>query len=506
MAELKAKYRKHSKRALVSVAILAALIAALCIMTTITFASPDDGNQGRWITGDFHTHTYLTDGNFTFPQVTEKSFKTFGLGWLANSEHGGFSARQPNGTAFTSPVPRWITLSLYSYPLVMEARADYPQKMVVQGVEWNVPAGEHASVGIVAKEPAAVANFEYMFDKSDTDTSRAVEGLVKNNTTHASANAGATWLQTNFKDSSYFLLNHPSRQQKYTVADIRDFNNAAPDVAFGFEGLPGHQKEAGRGGYGGSSPAVTPDPKVTYGGADIMVAQVGGLWDALLGEGRRFWTFTNSDFHDTPGDFWPGEYSKSYYRVQKYGDYKSLVSAMRSGNSFAVLGDLIDGLDFTASQGSKKATMGQELVVKNGSQPTITIRFHSPNTNNNGDHPKVDHVDLIAGQVTSPAASGTPAYDVATNSTTAVIATFDQSTWKKADKEGWYTVTFRPQSGLNSSMYYRLRGTNLDQSVASQTDAAGNPLSDALMGPNSAAAAYADLWFYSNPIFVTVTP
>jgi hypothetical protein len=36
-----------------------------------------------------------------------------------------------------------------------------------------------------------------------------------------------------------------------------------------------------------------------------------------------------------------------------------------------------------------------------------------------------------------------------------------------------------------------------------QTDACGNPLSDSLMAPNDAAKAFADLWFYSNPIFVT---
>jgi len=28
-----------------------------------------------------------------------------------------------------------------------------------------------------------------------------------------------------------------------------------------------------------------------------MTAKVGGLWDSLLGEGRRFWAFVNSDFH-----------------------------------------------------------------------------------------------------------------------------------------------------------------------------------------------------------------
>jgi len=33
-----------------------------------------------------------------------------------------------------------------------------------------------------------------------------------------------------------------------------------------------------------------------------MTAKVGGLWDSLLGEGRRFWAFVNSDFHSAAED------------------------------------------------------------------------------------------------------------------------------------------------------------------------------------------------------------
>jgi hypothetical protein len=36
-------------------------------------------------------------------------------------------------------------------------------------------------------------------------------------------------------------------------------------------------------------------------------------------------------------------------------------------------------------------------------------------------------------------------------------------------------------------------------------DGQGNPLSDELLAPNTQDKAYADLWFYSNPIFVRVT-
>jgi hypothetical protein len=330
-------------------ATVGAVVIGLALTASVATSEGKEGQlrHGAWTTGDLHTHTYLTDGENTEVQVVDKAFNTYGLDWMANSEHGGKSARDPLGNAFgAGGVWRWITLSLYSYPIIADLRDQYPDNLIIQGVEWNVPTHEHASVGIVANEPAAISSFEYQFDKSDTDVSRAVEGLVKTNVTHTDAVAGVAWLGANYGTLSYFVPNHPSRALKYSVVDFRDFNNAAPSVAFGLEGMPGHQKEAGRAGYGQATPAQT-----TYGGADIMIAKVGGLWDALLGEGRRFWTFSNSDFHSVDGDFWPGEYSKSYVFVDQTNDYASLVEGMRSGNVFGVEGDLINALDFSVKNG-----------------------------------------------------------------------------------------------------------------------------------------------------------
>ena len=57
-------------------------------------------------------------------------------------------------------------------------------------------------------------------------------------------------------------------------------------------------------------------------------------------------------------------------------------------------------------------------------------------------------------------------------------------------------------------MYYRLRGTNLAQGTPGLTDEAGNPLVDtpfnSVKGTNNAEANFADMWFYSNPIYVNV--
>jgi hypothetical protein len=48
-----------------------------------------------------------------------------------------------------------------------------------------------------------------------------------------------------------------------------------------------------------------------------------------------------------------------------------------------------------------------------------------------------------------------------------------------------------------------LRGTNLPPGTPGETDLEGNPLADT-PGVNTAEAAWKDLWFYSNPIFVKV--
>ena len=359
-------------------------------------------------------------------------------------------------------------------------------------------------------DASEISLFEYRFDASDKDTSQAV--VTKQNTTHADAVAAATYLQQKFPTTSYFLLNHPSRKQLYTAADIRDFNNAAPDVAFGLEGMPGHQKEPGRGGYS-SSFYTDPEKKNrdqektdrarTYGGVDYMLAKVGGLMDSLWGEGRHFWAFVNSDFHSSAddADFWPGEYAKTYVNVSELTP-SAILDGMRSGNAFIAHGDLINVLDFQAAAGGDAKTIGQELQAAGGDDVTVTIRFKSPDENNNGDKPAVDHVDLIVGDVTGKIAPGDPNYSAETNPSTKVLATFTSQDWK-VDADGYLSVTYTLPA-VQKSQYLRLRGTNLAPGVENQTDMDGNPLSDDLMGSNDKAKAYADLWFYSNPIFISV--
>ena len=294
---------------------------------------------------------------------------------------------------------------------------------------------------------------------------------------------------------------------------------AAPDVVVGLEGFPGHQKELCRGGYGSvyttGSPAVIDEVKTararTYGGADWMLAKVGGLMDSLWSEGRRFWVFVNADFHTyaADADFWPGQYARTYVGAasKSAGD---IVKGMKAGNVFVVHGDLVNALDFrvkglaTDRYNVLTAFMGEAVDLQKGNEVTVVVRYRSPATNANGDAVALDHVDVIAGSLGARALPGDAAYAGET-SDAAVVATLHRSDFK-LDADGFLAAETRLL--LDRSKFVRLRGTNLPIPAADNAEigADGNPKMDepfdAALCAHTEAKAWADLWFYSNPIFL----
>ena len=261
-----------------------------------------------------------------------------------------------------------------------------------------------------------------------------------------------------------------------------------------------------------------------YGGADVMLAEVGGVWDALLGEGRKFYNIGNSDFHfkvssnrKYSSGYWPSEYTRNYVFTEG-NTFLDVVNGIRSGNAFTVYGDLISGLDFLAKNTNKDSIpMGGELKSLKGEEVTLKIRFKesdfnnykaiTPHDTNVTNQPKLDHIDLIGGLVTGKAND----YTNAKNPSTKIIARFDRSEWGSPDSEGYYTIDYKVE--VDSDMYFRLRGTNLGINVPGETDKNGNPLMDEYLQKENFSTLedyfnavndrnYNDLWFYSNPIFV----
>ena len=518
----------------------------------------------KWVAGDFHQHSYVTDGGNPMILVQQNGFN-FGLDWQANSEHGGTSDQDGVGTLWKNVVPpvtrlgsplpagdnnlwRWQTLAdADKVPAYLNTvRAANPGKIVINGMEMNMPGAEHCSTAIIDPTGNDIAQFEYLWDASDKDAgggydfeNPANHGVAKNFVNNlAKASQAAAWMQTHYAGQGWMVPAHPERAADKDWSDgnpsgygpnfFRTLNDAAPDVFFAFESAPGHQKDSGRGGYGSGAYGGG-----TYGGVGHFAATVGGLWDALLGEGRNFWLVANSDFHSTGGDFWPGEYQKTYSYltdINGNGEYDGMdvVASMRSGNMFIVHGDLINELDFRifhgaantrkTAHGKNNATMGETLAVEGGDKITVRIRFKSPASNHcqagvNASPgyvcqpPSVQHVQLIAGEVTGKLTPGSDAYTKqGTNPTTEVVATFNPTTWTTT--EDGYTECVFELPNVTKDLYFRVRGSNLAPDTPFETDAAGNPLFDNLvhtgLGIDGADEAWADMWFYSNPIFVTV--
>jgi hypothetical protein len=409
-----------------------------------------------------------------------------------------------SGSAPNQIMWRWQSIQEFQYP-VLEYLSALKSKPLFIGVESVVAGHEHTSMSVITGQmpssifetqlptgpgysplgnATAMAQWEYCFDRGDTDTSRgnttansgvgnnwncSVEGSLNEadpswNTVgqklvpaggagsgirgHAKTVEAVKWMKQNHPNGSYYVPAHleragpfnPNGNNGFNVEHLRDFNNAGPDVSFGFETQPGHGASDARGEYtirrnniGGVN--VDSVGGTTYGGTGVYGAQVGGVWDALLGEGRNWWFFASSDWHNrgmfgpddrrSTQDFFPGEYQRDYVMVEeddgdghhsrqhKQADVLSpqeIVNGLRSGNSWTDSGQLIDRLAFVACADTpindnvgnalleaaalaaaikntdvdfgRCATMGEKLVVNPGSEIAVAIVVRDPSSTN----------------------------------------------------------------------------------------------------------------------------
>ena len=395
---------------------------------------------------------------------------------------------------------RWESIQEFQYPIVeyLSALKSKPLfigiESVVAGHEhssMSVISGQVPEAIFKQKLPTgpgytpignadALAKWEYCFDRGDTDKSRGntvVGGAEGNNWDcsvdgslnaadpnwdataqkliplsgagvgtrgHAKTVEAIKWMKQNAGDGSYYVPAHleragpfnPDGNNGYNIESLRDFNNAGPKIAFGFETQPGHGASDARGEYTirrNNIAGVNVDSVggTTYGGTGVYGAQIGGVWDALLGEGRNWWFFASSDWHNrgmfgpddrrSTQDFYPGEYQRTFVMVHDqdgHGHSKAqdvmkpqeIVDGLRTGNAFAASGQLIDRLAFVACADTKLndwlgnllletstflaaanntdvnfgncVTMGEKLVVKPGQEVVIAIAVRDPSGTN----------------------------------------------------------------------------------------------------------------------------
>ncbi|PRY23955.1 histidinol-phosphatase [Pseudosporangium ferrugineum] len=481
----------------------------------------------RWLAGDHHIHTqYSSDAQYRVLDQARHG-RAYGLDWVVITDHGS-NAHAKIGVEKVNPDIR-------------RTREELPELLTFQGLEWNIPAAEHATVFVHPgrNEVDVLKRFEQAYDGSQLPSANTVEQ------NEAAAVAGIRFLAEQVRqrkvEGALFLANHPARRGIDSPHEIRNWRDADPTVAIGMEGAPGHQAAGikapnGRGGargYYDNNPSAASfggyplESYRTWGGFDWMTATVGGLWDSLLAEGRAWWVTVNSDSHvvhldqsergpgsdfeangkyDDPihtgtvntgaGDFWPGYYGRTNVGATSFG-YRAVMDGLRAGRVWVDHGRLIKNLDarVRVSGDRRPATgtpLGGILHARRGTATELTLDIDLQDVPNWAQFvPVLKRVDVIVGSVTGPVADR----DSFRAPDTRVVTSFEVS--PGAAK---LTVTY-PLGRLDKPFYLRLRGTD------------GNRTQPGLMGPAvdpngprldviGDADPWADLWFYTNPIWV----
>src|SRR5262249_10516369 len=208
---------------------------------------------------------------------------------------GDLATQSLGGGGVAKNMWRWQSIQEFQYPLIEYLNA-YKNVPLFLGIETVVPGHEHTSMSIITGQiPAALdttpvptapnatplpagspytalgnanalAQWEYCFDRADTDTSRGAANAWDCSTSPASSSdpswnatahklipAGGTgtgtkghaktlealkWMAQNHPDTSYYAPAHleragqfnPDGNNGYNVESLRDFNNAAPKV------------------------------------------------------------------------------------------------------------------------------------------------------------------------------------------------------------------------------------------------------------------------------------
>lgn len=489
-----------------------------------------------YLVGDHHVHSvYSHDAKYTFSQLAAAASQ-YGLDWMVLTEHSNIGHHKAGGAQA-------------EHQEILKARADNRRMLIFQGLEWYIPGAEHATVFSPPgrHEVELLTRFEQAYDGKLLGYTAGSPGHPDTPRNEAHAVKALQWLdqqrRCGYVDDVLVLANHPLRLGIDSPHEMRAWRDAAPGIMIGMEGAPGAQAAASpgrnapnsiRGDYENSPsensfPGYPRAAYLTHGGFDWATATVGGLWDAMLAEGRLFSVTSNSDVHrvtfDTwkngdwlpgqnfdntgrlpdpvnttepqPGsDFWPGQFSRTHVGVTRYG-YRHVMAGLRAGRVWVDHGQLIDGLDVRVNREhgiGRGVTLGGRLRVRRGEMIVLNVTVTTASRpNHHGEVPRLAHLDVIRGAVCGPAADR----DEWRAPDTKVVHTADVE-----GRTGRYTLRI-PLGKAEESCYVRLRGSDGRRNGPGFLGEAIDPHGPIPHEPGN-GDAWLDTWCYTNPVFVDV--
>ncbi|NUL14622.1 PHP domain-containing protein [Streptomyces lunaelactis] len=488
-----------------------------------------------YLVGDHHVHSvYSHDAKYTFSQLATAASR-YGVDWMVLTEHSNFGHARAGGADA-------------EHREILRARADNRRMLIFQGLEWYIPGAEHATVFSPPgrHEVELLTRFEEAYDGKLLGYTAGAPTHPDTPRNEAHAVKALQWLdqqrRRGYVDDVLVLANHPQRLGIDSPHEMRAWRDAAPGIMIGMEGAPGAQGAAhpGRGASsirgeyenspsGNSWPGFPREAYVTYGGFDWATATVGGLWDAMLAEGKLFSITSNSDVHrvvfDTwkngdwlpgqnfdntgrlpdpvnttepqPGsDLWPGQFSRTHVGVTRYG-YRQVMEGLRAGRVWVDHGQLIDGIDVRVNREhgiGRGVTLGGRLRVRRGEKIVLNVTVTTASRpNHHGEVPRLAHLDVIRGAVCGPAADR----DEWRAPDTRVVHTADVE-----GRTGRYTLRI-PLGRAEESCYLRLRGSDGKRNGPGLLGGSVDPHGPITHEPGN-GDPWVDTWLYTNPVFVDV--
>lgn len=334
--------------------------------------------SGVWLRGETHTHRAL---DTSAGRVLVETARRLGADFLISTEHAQDIRfdRAPGRTA--------------------ALRAREPELILLAGLEWNVPGGDHATV-VVEQSPeewSFLEHFVERFDRRDSEALDALEKAADIDDDQEDEGNSETWgeIGTALKALRYLdakaksgamlsavYLNHPGRHDYFDAEQIGTLVEAG---LAGVEAAPGHQRK---------DPPARED---TLDRHEPFVALAGGGYDSLLARGLRVGLSAGSDFHKKKTAYMPGEFSETLVHAPERSS-RGVVQGLRAGATVTVLGGIVTLAEprLSESEDGTFAGVAETLVARAGIPLVYSLRLEIPPRNSIGLQNRIDLVEIVS--------------------------------------------------------------------------------------------------------------